>query len=583
LNVVRRELYASPQDTAAGLAPLVLVGRAVIAIVVLLLALSLHRAFVTNINWDEFFYLSKVHLYLNGLLSNRLQTFGVHFFGWLPLVSDDEIQQIVAARVFLWLLSLVTNWLIYKIARRFCSKEAALLSVLFYLGFSFVVDHGLSFRSDPLCADLFLASLFFLLGRDNSRYHLAISAFLLAVAIMVSIKSMFYLGTIGTIFLGLFVVNSNRRVIAMDAFYFAVAVSISFLVLYHAHGSALAKHDLFDPSAFIGNAGAKMLLSTPFLPRFDTIRNALFQNGPIWVLICLGLAKVGYDLITANGRRNAVILLSFAVPLLSLLIYRNAYPYFFVFLMPAVVILGGVFADVLIARHRASGSKILPLILAGTVLVTVGGVLGDYVRKLPDQMAAQSEIVELVHRMFPEPVPYIDRNSMISSYPKVGFFMSTWGMENYLTRNVPVMDDLIRREQPRFLIANACSLDISRPMADEHAQCQYRLLSEDFETLQANFVHHWGAVYVAGKAIDLRVPREPQEFEILISGLYTVEAETAVIIDGETLEPGEQVRLDQAVHNIAATDTPERAVLRFGKNLFKPDHAPSSQPIYYGF
>jgi Dolichyl-phosphate-mannose-protein mannosyltransferase len=573
----------SPQDTVAGPALSLLVGWAVVAIIALLLACSLHRAFITNINWDEFFYLSKVHLYINGLLSSRLQTFGVHFFGWLPLVSDNEIEQIIAARASLWLLSLATSWLIYEIARKFCSKEAALLSVLFYLGFSFVVDHGLSFRSDPLCAALFLASLYFLLGPAYSRYHLAISAFLLAVAMMVSIKSVFYLGTIGTIFLGLFLVDSNRRVIAMDAFYFAVAFSMSFLVLYHAHGSALASHDLFDPSAFIGSAGAKTLLSTPFLPRFDTIRNALFQNGPIWVLICLGLAKVGYDLVTARVRKNAVILLSFGVPLLSLLIYRNAYPYFFVFLMPAVVILGGVFADVLIARYRASGSKILPLVLAGTVLVTVGGVLGDYVRKLPDQMVAQSEIVELVHRMFPEPVPYIDRNSMISSYPKVGFFMSTWGMENYLTWNVPIMDDLIRREQPRFLIANTCSLDISRPMADEHAQCQYRLLNEDFDTLRANFVHHWGPVYVAGKAFDLRVPREPQEFEILISGLYTVEAETAVIIDGVTLQPREQVRLDQAVHKIAAADTPERVVLRFGKNLFKPDHAPSSQPIFYDF
>jgi hypothetical protein len=583
LSDVPHQVTDMPKSSASAPATLVLLGRSVMTILVIMFALSLHRAFVANLNWDEFYYLSQVHQYRNGVLLLQLQTLHVHLFGWLPFVSDNEIHQIFAARVFLWLLSIASCRLIYEIARKFCSKEAALLSALFYFGFSYVVDHGLSFRYDPICAFLFLASLYLLLGADRTRFHMAISGFLMAVAMLFTVKSIFYLGTIGTVFLAFFLFEQNRRAILEDALVFAAALSGSFLVLYQAHSYVLASEALTDASTLIKDAGTKTLLSAQFLPRINIIRNALFQNGPVWVLVSLGLVKAGHGLFKGADRKDALILVSFAVPLLSLLFYRNAYPYFYVFLMPAAVILGGVFADVLITNYRRSGSKVVLLILGGTVLMISGSVLGDYIRKLPDQTSAQAETVALVHRMFPGPTPYIDRNSMISSYPKVGFFMSTWGMENYRARNRPVMEDLIRREQPKFMIANTCVLDISQRRTGDQTICQYRLLDEDLETLRASFVHHWGAIYVAGQAFDLPEPSEPESFEILISGSYTLEAEAAVTIDGVIYRPGDQVRLDQQVHTISAPDTATRAVLRWGADLHKPSHEPSPQPIYYQF
>lgn len=583
MSKVRSEHPGRASDLASLPESLVLMQRSLVAIIVVMFGVSLHRSLIANVNWDEFFYLSFVHLYLNEALSGQLQKFHVHLFAWLPLVSDDEMRQIFAARASLWLLSILSGWLIYKIARRFCSREGALLSVLFYFGFSYVVDHGLSFRSDPICAALFLATLYFLLSADRSGYRLAISAFFLAVAMMVSVKSVFYLGTIGTIFLGHFLFVSNRRAIAKQALVFALAFSGSLLVLYQIHGYAVAGDSLSDATTYIRRIGTKTLLSTPFLPRADYLINALSQNGVIWLFVFLGLVKAGYGLFKGSERKSAVILVSFAVPLLSLLFYRNAFPYFYVFLMPAVVILGGVFADVLIARFRTSESKVPLLILSGTVLMVTASLLTDYIRRLPDQTISQAEIVDAVHRMFPDPVPYIDRNSMISSYPKVGFFMSTWGMENYRAANAPIMEDLIRREQPRFMIANSCGLDISQSRVDYAGQCPYRLFHKDFETLRANFVHHWGAVYVAGKTFELPVPSAPQRFEVLIAGTYTLDADAAVVVDGVTYRPGEQIHLDQAVHTIAAAGQATRALLRWGVSLYTPSHAPSALPIYYGF
>lgn len=582
MSAVQHNYAESPEDNAVVPMSLRLMERALLVMIVLLFGFSLHRVFIANVNWDEFYFLSLVHQHKSGLLSNQLQTFHVHLFGWLAMVSDNEMHQIFAARVAMWLLSIASGGLLYRLARMFCSKPAALMSVLFYFGFSHVVDHGLSFRYDPICAFLFLASLNFLLAADKSRYHVPLSAALTAVAVMVSIKSALYFATIGTIFVARFLFEANRAAVAKAALMYALVFTGSFLVLYLVHKAALASGSLNDPGAYMKTVGDKVVFSQPLLVRTNTFINALTQNGPVWVFVLLGLLKTAHDLCKGTDRKNAIVLASFATPLLSLLFYRNAFAYFYVFVMPAAVVLGGAFADVLISRVRRSGSKALSLVLGGTALMIFGSVLGDYIRKLPDQTVAQAETVNLVHRLFPGPVPYIDRNGMIASYPAAGFFMSTWGMENYWARRRPVMEDRIRSKQPKFLIANSCALELSWHGTEGVEPCPYRLLDEDLETLRANFVHHWGAVYLAGKVFERLAPSEPQSFEILISGPYTLEAESAVLIDGATYQPGDQVHLDQADHKIAVTDTTTRVVLRFGANPFKPDHEPSTQPIYLG-
>src|SRR5690606_28601191 len=72
----------------------------VILTVLVMGALLLRARLLTtlNINWDEFYFLSRVHAYLHGALSDRLLTFHVHLFRWVPSTSSSEIQQIFAMR-----------------------------------------------------------------------------------------------------------------------------------------------------------------------------------------------------------------------------------------------------------------------------------------------------------------------------------------------------------------------------------------------------------------------------------------------------------------------------------------------------
>jgi hypothetical protein len=132
--------------------------------------------FHLNISWDEFLYLSKIYEYECAALSYPLQTFYVHFFGWLPLVSGNEVTQIMWARGVAYAFALGPCVLTYSIGRLYLCRTASLFAALVYLSFSHVIEHGTAFRADPIGAFLFLAALWLVLRRPGSRFVGAVAA-----------------------------------------------------------------------------------------------------------------------------------------------------------------------------------------------------------------------------------------------------------------------------------------------------------------------------------------------------------------------------------------------------------------------
>jgi len=193
-------------------------------------------------------------------------------------------------------------------------------------------------------------------------------------------------------------------------------------------------------------------------------------------------------------------------------------------------------------------------------------------------------VLEVVHRLFPEPVGYVDRCAMVSTFPHAGFFMSTWGMEGYHARGRPVFAEILRRDQPVFIVANNTQLNIALPddLRRRYIPPAYDLLAEDLALLRDNYVHHWGPLYVAGKRVEIESAAEPAGFEVSIAGIYTLEAAEAVRIDGEPVAPGEAVMLTQGMHQLAA-DAPGGYVLRWGDNLPLPDQLPPRKALFTGF
>ena len=189
----------------------------------------------------------------------------------------------------------------------------------------------------------------------------------------------------------------------------------------------------------------------------------------------------------------------------------------------------------------------------------------------------QRQVISTIHEIFPEPTPYIDRNSMISRYPKCGFFMSTWGIQSYHRRGKPIFEQVLQECEPKFLITNSHQLTVAMNGKSSENNL-HRLFDRDAEMLRANFIHHWGSIWVAGKSFGPAM--SPTEFDISIEGIYTVESSGQIIINKQQYNDGDYIFLSKDSHFIDRS--PQQVNLRFGHHLPRPDFTPT-KPIYFGF
>ena len=542
------------------------------AAIVVILGVQVAFLIYFNINWDEFLYLSLVFEYANGTLAKSLQTFHVHLFSWMSYLDWDEVRLTLLGRTFMLVCELLTLGFVFLIARKFTGARFALLAVLSYLASGFVLMQGTSFRADPMITALLMASIYLLMDSSDNWWKDVAATIAIALALVISIKSVFYAPPI----LGALLwrtrqdgeIKHRLRII----FSLALGVSVAFLVFYFWHRSTLSTGDGNDLSR-LDSIFSKVLLDLPFWPQRQYFLSWITAS---WSQMLLILA--GIYLLWKRDDRDSVIRLKvailFALPLLSIFFYRNAFPYFFPFIvapaMPAVSIGARAVTENV---SRSFDRTLFATIVIYMIVYTLGQA---YLYSYHDQ-EGQRKTIAAIHSMFPEPVPYIDRNSMIASFPQCGLFMSSWGIENYRKKGKPVFERILDECEPKFLLTNAYQLDAAM-RAKSSEENSYALFDRDASALRSNFIHHWGAIWVAGKSFDL--DGRPISFHIPAEGIYTVESPAQIILDGQQYEDGDYLFLSKGSHVIESV--PQQVELRFGRHLPRPDYAPS-WPIYYDF
>jgi len=525
-----------------------------------------------NINWDEFLYLGLIFEHSNGTLSKSLQTFHVHFFAWMTKLEWDEVQLILLGRTVMLVCELLTLGCIFLISRKFVSAKFAMFGVLSYLASGFVLMQGTSFRADPIITALLMSSIYLLMERSQRFWRFLAASITFALACLISIKSVFYIPPlIGAI------VWRTRNVAGVKnkintCIGFASTVSISALVIYLWHRSTLS------PGAGNGVSGldsifSKVLVEVPFWPQKEYF---LSWISPSWPQVLLIFA--GFVLLWIRHKRRFSVQLTvsvlFTLPILTIFFYRNAYPYFFPFIVAPLMVVVSVGAQEVAENvSRLFARSLMVIIVIYMVAYTVGQA---YYYSYHHQ-TGQRQVISAIHEMFPEPTAYIDRNSMISSYPKCGFFMSSWGIETYRKRGKLVFKQILQDCEPKFLIANSYQLD-SAMRAKSSEEAPYSLFDQDAKVLRSNFIRHWGDIWVAGKSFDQLV--SPTTFQIMIEGGYTVESKEPVFVDGQQYRDGDYVFLSKGSHLLESSTQP--VDLRFGRHLPRPDFAPT-RPIYFGF
>ncbi len=542
--------------------------------------------FFYEINWDEFFFLNHIYAHERGALAPVFQTIYVHAFKWLSLTSHNEAEQVIAARIVMLLFQALTGLFIYLTARKFAGVNASAFAALCYFSFSYVIWQGASFRADGIAACLLMAALFLLIKENRTQLTYALAAFLTALSAMVTVKAVFFVPTLGFALLYGILVSERKKSAWLYAVFYGGLTAAFLIALYFLHAATFP--DAQSGESFLGGGFNKSITLDPFFFGFGHFIFSLAANPFFWTFVIIGFCMAVRDKI----RPRAMLLLALALPLVSLLIYRNAYPYYYVFILPPVSVLCALGWDWLAGKDRRA------LLMAALAALCINIVLHSFIRPIHRPLAPQREVLAVIHDLFPEPVPYLDRGGMVASFPWTGFFMSTWGMDNYRETvaiahtpdSIPEpwgearsIRTIIQEEQPVFILANIAQLDVYETVYDqEEIPSAYRLTPEDTLAIKENYLPFWGPVYLAGKKIETK-GGAPQSFEIKVAGNYTLQSGSGISINGEAVARGDAIFLDAGTHDIRSANAEQTTRMLWGENLKPPDMEPSQKPLLSGF
>lgn len=511
------------------------------------------------VNWDEFFHLSEAHAFARGELHELLQVFYARAFFWLASLGIDAVDQIRLARFFMLACELVTCCSIFAISRRFVNATTALLAPLSYVTAGYVLQHGMSFRADPMAAACLMGALWILLRHKLSVTAITAAAILIAIGFTVTIKIVLYAPAFAAIAWLRWHDGSDRRELLRKGAAF-IALSLVFSGLFTWLGwltLPVAPPPAAREAGRSLSSSGKMMFDLGLFPRGPYLIGAIF-SAPLLALITIRTAIMLARKSTAPERnlRIAAWLLLATIGCVSF--YANSFPYFYAFILPPVAVAGAVG---LAAMQQSPGTRIL---LAAMLVQAAISSFATPREVLP----AQKQMLVAVHEVFAEPVAYFDFPGMVPDFRKANLFMTVWGIRKYRAGLEPTMAEVAREQVVPLLIVNQEPL--VRNQSDRAGA--WELKPEDRILLKDGYVPHWGPLWVAGHTF---APQSaPANFTVYAPGNYTVEG-AAATIDGVMFGKGAVMRLGRGSHVLQHSSS-QGVTLRWG------DHLPRPRQLYTG-
>jgi hypothetical protein len=280
--------------------------------------------------------------------------------------------------------------------------------------------------------------------------------------------------------------------------------------------------------------------------------------------------------ILVAARLRAWSAAALALSLVPLLFYRNAFPYYYPVMMAPAAVLLAITAGKLLDCQSPRTRKPALVVLALALWALVAGAYDSLMTLRFNEQTSQRAIVAAVHRIFPEPVPYLDHSGMIASFPKVNFFMSTWGVEAYVRRGKDFMPEALAGHCPPLLL-------VDHPVLSRGTLLYRQLRDTDRRLLETRYVDYWGPVRVAGAEVDV-AGELPVTLRVPCTGVYRVEAEGPVRLDSRVLVTGDTVALegerDYRVEVDAATSPAGILRLVWASARPPPAEAPPKPGLY---
>ena len=530
----------------------------VLAVFAAILLLQLELVFNRPINWDEFYHLNLVNAQAQGRMSEVLQVLHVRALGWIAALPLDEIGQVRVARLVMFACEGFTLCAIYGLARQFAQARIALLAPLLYLSAGYVFQHGMSFRADPLVTALLMAALWLLASCRLGAKVLVGMAVLLALAVLATIKAALYAPAFAL--LAWLRIRQSDQPLALLLRLAAMAALAAALL-----AGLVALSQAYAPPAVTGSAGDTVKASRDML-----LAEGLFPRWP-YLLFAIGTAPIFAVALAATLpalRRSGLtpatrlVLAGLILPLLSVAFYRNAFPYFYAFILAPVAV-GMVPGIAWMAKRYTARTLAIGCLIGCVVLSAITP------REVQDN---QRVVLREVHRLFPKPVAYFDFAGMVSAFHKANVFMSTWGQTRYRNGETESYAEAIARRDVPLLLAN--NQVLMRNQSDKGPA--WELLPADAALLRTAYLQHWGPIWIAGHRF--AAGSAAKDFVLPAGGTYRL-AGTAAQIDGRRIEPGSSVNLSRGQHRFVPLG-PGETELKWGSNLPRPaSPAPTQLPF----
>lgn len=498
-----------------------------------LLTLQLSMVFTRAVNWDEFWFYYHVADFARGNLAQPLQSLHVRLFAWLPGLSGSGIDKILVARLLMLSCEIATLAAIYAIARRFVERPVAVLAALLYLSAGFVMQHGFSFRTDPMATAALMSALAILARSRLSWAPLAGFALLVAVAGMITMKIVLY----APAFLGLAWMRWSEcdfdRKTALRLSGAAIACIAIFVALYTWHSTALTEPTAGSEMA----ASASRWMFFLGIPPYWQMGVKAALTAPILALLALAAPFAIWRSGLSDGAKWG--LTGLWLPVSLPLFYTNTAAYFYVFMLAPVTV------SLVVALKAALGRY--PVYLVAAVLTIMAA--GIFVMEDRDTIERQRSLVETAESLLPAGTAYFDHNGMLPSFSKANYLMTPSAIDAYEQGGKDVYLATLESRRVPLLVANDPALE--NVMKGTGSV----LRPADTAALRETYVHGWGPLWLAGFEFPA-VVRETRE--VRVPGIYRVEG-SAILVGDTTIQPGGLIELTRGRHAFA-TRGPARLI-----------------------
>ena len=549
------------------------VGKTLLIAIVLAACMKIYTVLTLIISYDEFYNLNLVYNFTKGDMSSAYQTMVYRAFSWLPNLPISEIDQIVVGRFIMFLLACLTCLFIYKTSLRFASVNASLFGVLCYLSFYFVILNLTSFRADGVATAILMATIWLVSDPQQSLKKAILSGFLIALSGVFTAKSIFYMPIIATFLLTRWVVSRWALREFLNGLVMLAVALTCFVIITYFHGQ-MVQAPVSD-SSFLDNTLKHSFLKNSMYTQFLYLLSSTIFNPVLWLFIAYGLfvllASIYRD--APKEKINAINIISLIFPVTTLLYYVHVSPYYYSFVLAPAAIIVAYGADQYLSKPRKFPFEVPVLTCIGILIIGFG-----YSTLRGQQY--QRDVLKNIHDIFPNSESYLDYCGMVPSFDRIvepGLFITPDVNFGSVIRNGPFMEDLVRKRQPKFFIANSSVLDLDGMFS--HIWYA-KLSSGDDAFVRQNYLHHWGPVYIAGKNLRGVHTQSTVQFEIIIEGTYTLRGPAAIIIDGTEVEPNSTVYLSTGQHIATDVGNVEYQLI-WGDNLVKPKEIEKPNRIFW--